>query len=130
MGGLHGCSADTCVRFYFDENLPRSFALAARRLGVDATTSAEAARNGTSDAEQLRWAATLGRCIVTRDRRDFTRLATEFRALDLSHVGVLLIPGSFPDTDVGGFARALAAYADAHPEDRLVYDIDWLTRDA
>lgn len=98
--------SEAAARYLLDENLATAIAVAARRLGLD----------GTTDEEQLRYAAAQGRCIVTRDRRDFARLTAEFMARGEAHAGVLLVPESLRTEDIGGIARALAAYGRERPQ--------------
>jgi len=118
------------MRAYLDENLPHAVAAAARRLGLDVTSSAEDGRNGATDEEQLQYAAADGRCIVTRDRRDFTRLTAVFLTSGEPHAGVLLVPESLRSENIGGLARSLAAYSRAHPEGLAPYQVDWLSAGA
>ena len=114
------------MRFYLDENLPRIIAEAARRLGLDVTCTEEYARKGASDVEQLRFAAQLGRCIVTRDQRDFREHTDELLRSGGAHSGVLFVPNSIKENDIGGIVRGLAAYAEMYPGDPPPYLVDYL----
>ncbi|MEO1144654.1 MAG: DUF5615 family PIN-like protein [Cyanobacteria bacterium J06638_22] len=64
------------IRFHLDENVDPDIALALRRQGIDVTTSREAKLLGITDEEQLTFACTQGRVIVTYDT-DFLRLASQ-----------------------------------------------------
>ena len=88
-------------------------------------TTAEAGRNGTPDDEQLRFAAAMGRCIVTKNVKDFLALPREYERRGLTHAGILLVTRSLPQHDNAGIARALVYYARLHPVD-VIRHTDWL----
>lgn len=115
------------MRFYLDESLSDEIAVAARRLGIDVTSSHAAGNDGTPDDVQLAYAARLGRCIVTMNYAHFIELAREYAERDLVHAGILLLPRSLPPVrhNVGSIARALQRYAAQHPDDTYPY-ADWL----
>jgi predicted nuclease of predicted toxin-antitoxin system len=113
------------VRFYLDENLPTAIVEAARRLGVDVVCSRDEGRNTASDEEQLRYAASLGRCLVTRDT-DFIPIAIRFWASDAAFVGILIVTNSSPDEAIGAIARALADCAARYPGEPPAYLLEYL----
>ena len=59
------------IRFHLDENCHRAIAEGLRRRGVDVSTTPEAGL--LSDGDQLGFALSQGRIILTQDR-DFLRL--------------------------------------------------------
>jgi predicted nuclease of predicted toxin-antitoxin system len=61
------------IRFHLDENVSGAVAIALDRRGVDATTAVDAGLLGADDEENLRFALSQGRVVVTDDD-DFTRL--------------------------------------------------------
>ena len=61
------------IRFHLDENCDPRIAAGLRLHGVDLTTTTEAGLLRASDEEQLRFAASEGRVIVTGDE-DFLRM--------------------------------------------------------
>jgi predicted nuclease of predicted toxin-antitoxin system len=71
------------IRFHLDEQMPRSLALGLRRRGVDVTTSHDANLLGANDPDQLAFAASAKRVLVTHDA-DFLRIAR----LEISHAGI------------------------------------------
>ena len=105
------------MRYYLDEDLSPEVAVRLRRQGIDISNSHEEGRNGTSDQEQLRWAAAQGRCLVTRNRDDFIRLTVAAFENQEPHAGVLIVPYS-----VG----SLSDYASEHPDGMQPYTIDFL----
>ena len=116
------------MRFYLDDDVysPRIID-ACRRLDLDITDADEAGYRGVDDAAHLTRAALMGCCIVTRNYRDFVRHTHEFEERGFPHAGVLLLPKSLPNEAFGAIARALKAYAYAHPDGLPPYLIDFLT---
>jgi len=64
------------ARFLLDEHLHSALATGLRQRGIDAVTAAEAGRLGMPDEDQLVWAQSVSRVIVTHDR-DFLVLARQ-----------------------------------------------------
>jgi hypothetical protein len=64
------------ARLYTNENFPLKATLLLRALGHDVLTSQEAgnANQAIPDAEVLRFAAEIGRAVLTINKRDFIRL--------------------------------------------------------
>ena len=64
------------ARFYSNENFPQPVVEALRGLGHDVLTSLEAgnANRRIEDPEVLAYATSLGRAVLTLNRRDFRRL--------------------------------------------------------
>ena len=115
------------VRFYLDEDLPAKVAVLARAQGVDVVACSECGRYGLSDEAQLRLAAEDGRCLVTRNRDDFTRLTTLFFDRQWPHAGVLIVSRSLPNRNLARLTRALVAYSQRYEGDVPAYLIDFLT---
>lgn len=115
------------MRFYLDEDLsPRVAEIARARCGLDVLSAHETGAFGWDDAEQLRFAARAGRCMVTRNRDDFileTAAAFEARA---SHAGLLILTRSLPNNQFAAIAMALCAYASRHPDGMQAYTVDFL----
>jgi len=71
------------IRFHLDEHVATAIAGGLRARGVDVTTSSDAGLLGASDHEQLAFARSENRVLVTHDA-DFLSVATE----GLDHSGV------------------------------------------
>ncbi len=117
-------------RYLLDENLSTAIAIAARRCGLDVVSSHEVGLDGKADEEQLRRAAADGRVLVTRDRRDLSVISADFFSRSEPHHGILLLPESLPNDDIGGILRALEVHARRRPSGMQTYTVEWLTRDA
>jgi predicted nuclease of predicted toxin-antitoxin system len=72
------------IRFHLDENCDPRIAVGLRLHGIDLTTTNEVGLVRASDEDQLRYAASEGRVIVTRDA-DFLRLG----AAGADHPGIV-----------------------------------------
>jgi predicted nuclease of predicted toxin-antitoxin system len=114
------------LRFQLDEMLSAEVAAIARAQGIDVVSSHECGRNGLTDAEQLRLAASGGRCFVTRNARDFAPLTAELVRRQGEHAGVLIVPRTLRDRHPERIARALVDYAQAHPGGVPSYFLDVL----
>ncbi len=76
------------LRYYFDEHVSAAIATQLRTRGVDVESAYEAGRAGhkISDNEQLEYATSQGRVLVSIDR-DFARL----NASQMAHAGIILL---------------------------------------
>lgn len=75
-----------------DEDYPLPVAEALRSRGFDVLAAVEMPPRGLADDEQLRRAARMGRVLVSHNRRDFVRVARDFRRRGEAHAGVVLLP--------------------------------------
>lgn len=73
----------TSLKFYLDENVANDVATGLRTRGINVLTTAEAGNKGIPDTEQLAFALSEIRVIVTHDR-DFLRLSNQ----GMSHAGM------------------------------------------
>ena len=73
----------TTIRFHLDEHVHTAVADGLKRRGVDVTTTVEAGLTGATDSQQLAFALSEGRVIVTHDA-DFLRLHRQSAA----HAGI------------------------------------------
>lgn len=75
-----------------DEDFPLSVARALRERGFSVIAAVELPPRGLADIDQLRRAARMGLIFVSHNRRDFLRLAHDFRQRGEAHAGVVLLP--------------------------------------
>ncbi len=80
------------VKLYVDEDVHDKFAEALRKCGVDAESVKEADRRGLKDAEQLAYAVSQQRAILTFNRVHFEELAVEYFESGLEHYGIIISP--------------------------------------
>lgn len=117
------------VAFLLDEDIHPATAPAARKLGLDVVGVHELDRCGPAfpDRDQLRFAASEGRVMVTRNRDDYITLTREFFGTGETHRGLLIIPHSLTNRHPGRIARALSRWTANLPAgDFGDYVIDFL----
>ena len=109
------------MRFLVDEDLSTDVARIGRALGLDIISVHEVGRGGLSDPEQLEYAATEGRCMVTRNRNDFIRWTDEFAGAGRPHAGVVIVPRSLLAARSDRIAHALQAFSVRHGDGDTAY---------
>jgi uncharacterized protein with PIN domain len=95
------------MRFLLDEDVNPAAAEISRGLGLDAISVHEIDRRGYTDPEQLRFAISEGRVLVTRNRDDFVRLTISWFQTRELHAGVLIVPRSLPNHRPDRIAHSL-----------------------
>ena len=115
------------IRLFLDEDVPEGVALALRLRGYDVRTVQEAGRKGLTDAEQLSYARSEGRVLLTHNAADFARLHLTFVGTGKKHGGIILAK----QLPIGVVVRAmLNLLSGSRAEDlrnRLVWLSDWIT---
>jgi hypothetical protein len=80
------------VKLYFDEDSGQHDLInALRREGLDVQSTAEAGMNGRDDDDQLIWAATQGRIMVSANVGDFVAVHSNWVERGRPHAGIILI---------------------------------------
>jgi predicted nuclease of predicted toxin-antitoxin system len=77
---------------YTDEDMSALVATLLRSRGLDVTTVPEQSTLGKTDCEQLEFAASLNRCILTHNRVDFERLHLQYLEEERQHSGIIVVP--------------------------------------
>jgi predicted nuclease of predicted toxin-antitoxin system len=77
---------------YTDEDMSALVAVLLRSRGLDITTVPEQATLGRTDSEQLKFATSFGRCLLTHNRVDFERLHLLYREENRQHSGIIVVP--------------------------------------
>lgn len=77
---------------YTDEDVSALVATLLRSRGLDVTTVPEQGTLGKIDREQLEFATSLSRCILTHNRVDFERLHLQYIEEDRQHSGSIVVP--------------------------------------
>lgn len=115
------------MNLFFDEDLSPRIAQALRKLGVDAVSVHEVGRQGLSDREQLQYAASEKRCLVTRNRDDYLILTREFFDRSEPHEGVLVVSSRLAPDDFGRIASAVKEYLDLYGEGPGAFLFDFVS---
>lgn len=95
---------------YADENFPYPAVEKLRRLGHDVVTAQQDGRLATPDADVLARAHSLGRAVLTHNRKDFERLHRQ----GADHSGIVSTTED-PDDHAALAARSDAALAGMSP---------------
>lgn len=117
---------DRAIEYYLDEDISHKVMLLARALGPDVTSAQEAARREYTDEAQLLFAAAEGRCLVSKNEKDYRRLTLDFQRRELPHAGILIVSRSLEGSQFARVAAALAHYATLYPEGMPPYMLDYL----
>jgi predicted nuclease of predicted toxin-antitoxin system len=114
------------MKYYVDEDISPKITDILRKNQIDAVSTHEVNMAQSSDREQLEYAASEGRALVTRNRDDFIRLTVQFFNELRPHCGVLIVPYTLPGDKFRRTAKALMKYASEHPLGMEPYTIDFL----
>lgn len=77
---------------YSDEDMSALVATLLRSRGLDITTVSEQATLGKTDCEQLEFATSMSRCLLTHNRVDFERLHLQYIEENREHFGIIVVP--------------------------------------
>lgn len=115
------------MKFLLDEDVHPEMARVARGLGREVISVHEIDRCGLPDDEQLRFAVSQGRILVTRNRDDFIQLTVAFFEAGEPHCGVLIVPYSLPNKDPKRMAHALERWCARQHAEPVPYYVDFLS---
>lgn len=82
----------TIAALYTDEDMSALVATLLRSRGLDITTVPEQSTLGKTDLEQLEFATSMSRCILTHNRVDFERLHLQYIEENRQHSGIIIVP--------------------------------------
>ena len=114
------------MKYYLDEDLSIKIAEILRKYEVDVVSTHEVGMTQALDREQLEYAASVGRTIVTRNRDDYIRLTVQFFNELRPHCGILIVPHTIPGDKFSLIAAALRKYASKRASGMEPYTIDFL----
>ncbi len=114
------------MRFLLDEDVNPAVSKAGQGRGLNIVSVHEIDRRGFGDREQLEFAASQDRILVTRNRDDFIRLTVSTYQAGEKHPGVVIIPYSLPNKEPGRIARALRKFEEQHGQTETEYGIFFL----
>ncbi len=92
------------MKLYLDEDISPKVAIILRKKGMDAVSARETGMLGASDGEQLSFAATEGRTMVTRNRDGFITLTVQFFDDIKPHQGLIIVPHTIPGSEFSKLA--------------------------
>ncbi len=77
---------------YTDEDIANLVATLLRTRGLDVLTTLDAGMTGYSDEQQLAYAASENRCLLTHNRVDYERLHLNYLETGQQHSGIIVTP--------------------------------------
>lgn len=110
------------MKLYLDEHVSPALASILRERGIDCLSTRECGNIGHPDQDQLVYATTHGRALVTFNRNDFLRLAQQWAETERPHAGLILSK----QAQVFELLRLLLHLAARHCNDDLTNHILWL----
>ena len=114
------------MKLYLDEDISHKVAEIIRKRGMDAVSVHETGMLGASDEEQLTFAATEGRAMVTRNRDDFMTLTVQFFEALKPHKGLIIVPHTIPGSEFSRLAAQLVKFSKDFPQGLQPYTIEFL----
>lgn len=110
------------IRLYVDEDVHPMVAAALRARGFDAISVHETGRRGLADSEQMVFAVTMERALLTFNMVDFLELHRERLKTGQSHWGIILCE----QAPVGEMVRRLLNLLNRVTADELRNQVYWL----
>ena len=95
-----------------------------RARGIDVLTTAEAGNLGSTDAEQLAFAAAENRTIYTFNVADFARLHRDYLAEGRHHAGIVVLPDQ--RCSVGEKIRRVARFVHSMAAEDMARRMEYL----
>jgi len=114
------------LKLYLDEDVPEDIAIALRLRGYDVKTTKEANNKGISDLEQLRYAVSEDRIIVTFNIADFYRQHSDFIRKGVEHRGIILSKQRPIGIITKALLKMLANIKPEHINNNLLWLSDWV----
>ena len=112
---------------YLDEDISPKVAEILRKKGMDAVSAHETGMLEASDDEQLAFAASEGRAMVTRNRDDYITLSVQFFEDLKPHKGLIIVPHTIPGSEFSKLATLLIKFSKERPEGLASYTIEFLS---
>lgn len=110
------------AKLYLDEDVHKVVARGLRMRGYDVVSAHEVKQIGLSDAEQLAYAISEGRAMVTFNVADYIKLHNNYLASGKRHYGIILSE----QRSVGEMIRRLAEFLNRFPADEVGNNLWWL----
>lgn len=110
------------IELYLDEDVPVLVAELLRAHGFSAVTARDAGLLGKDDVDQLAYAVSHARAIVTHNRADFEDLAKGYFAAGQPHYGIIVARRRTPFEVV----RRLLILLDSVTADEMQNQVRWI----
>ena len=78
------------IKLYLDEDVDPLLSKVIRDRGYNILSTQEAKMHGTNDYQQIDFATSQGRAILTHNIRDYYRIAKDYAKINKNHAGIIL----------------------------------------
>ena len=109
------------IELYLDEDVSVLVAELLRARGFPVQTTQEAGRKNAGDEEQLEYAVSQRRALLTHNRDDFARLAQVYFDAGRKHYGVIIAVRRPPHEIVRRLLTILNQTTSGEAEDQVIY---------
>ena len=109
------------IELYLDEDVSVLVAELLRTRGFIVQTTQEAGRTNADDEEQLAYAVSRQRALLTHNRDDFARLAQKYFADGRKHYGIIIAVRRPPNEIVRRLLTILNQTTSDEAEDQVIY---------
>lgn len=109
------------LKFYLDEMVPLDLAFILKEHGYDVLTAKDAGMLGKSDAEQIEYATSQGRTLLSFNIGDFVLLHKEWIREGRMHKGIIVSPEIRLSVLIKLSLRLLASINDGEVDGHLRY---------
>ncbi len=109
------------IELYLDEDVSVLIAELLRVRGFMAQTTQEAGRKNTSDEDQLAYAVSQQRAVLTHNRDDFAALAQRYFADGRKHYGIIIAVRRPPQEIATRLMTILNQTTADEMEDQIIY---------
>jgi uncharacterized protein with PIN domain len=110
------------IRLYLDEDITDTLARVLRARGFDAVSVYEVERTGVSDQEQLSFAISQQRAILTFNVKHFVGLSQLYASESKSHHGIIVSN----QLELGELLRRVLNLLRLHTAEEMIDRLEWL----
>ncbi len=114
------------MRLYLDEDVHEDIAMALRLRGYDVKTTKEADNKGLADIDQLSYASSEDRIIISCNISDFNRLHFECIKKGIGHSGIILTKQLPIGTIIKALLKLISDIRTKDIRNNLIWLSDWI----
>jgi hypothetical protein len=114
------------IKVYLDEDVHHLIAHALRLRSWEVLTTVDAGRQGSTDLEQIHFAADNGYAILSYNVSDFPRLHYEITGAGGHHAGIIVATQEHPAANARTILELVSTFAAEDLIDQLIYLNNWM----
>ena len=115
------------TRLFLDEDVPEAVAVAVSLRGYDVLTTRQAGKRSGSDSEQLDYAHSEGRVLLTHNVADFVKIHVEYVRKGREHSGIILARQRPIGLMVTALLKFLSSSKAKDMQNQVVWLSEWMT---